>query len=495
MQPSCVFYWDAIPVFFESQCNQGTDDLLWKSPKYKFRVPNLDGDGLLKEIAIDVTGSAPSFPEPSQFMQTAIEHALAQVANISKPRILDVGAGKLRTTLYILRKHRNSKLWAVEYEQLRTSTKQARAMYVQAEGFLDRFNPVVFPHEFVKLTGEFDLAIVANVLGTMPIPAERLLLLQYCHQKVRDKGHLLWYSQHNEGDYAEGGTRCNNATRLGDGFHIGQNRYRTFYRDIPAEEVDQLLLSCGFRFTESIPAGHNIARIYKKSSPNLFAPVLKRSDIEVICKHQAGIPDPLTPEIKVIEPSHKTVAVLPDPNGFSIEDLCIERLSNLGVGGRFATEFHRLSELIMARIFQNSLRKFEIEKEINEGTKRVDIVAKNFANKGFFRRLDSHYHIPCANVFIECKNYNDELANPETDQISTRLRKDRGMFGILIYRKCEDRLLLRTRLKQFLPDRYVIDLDQDDLIKLLRLRKQGGRAQIDDLLEARLDILTLSLKS
>jgi hypothetical protein len=127
---SCVFTWDAIPVFAGSRFDQETIDLLWKSPKYKFRVPQHDGsDGLLKEIAINVTGSAPSFPQLSQFMCAAIEKALSLVAKVPSPRILDVGAGKLRTTLYIMRKAPKSQLWAVEYEELRHSSKQAKAMY------------------------------------------------------------------------------------------------------------------------------------------------------------------------------------------------------------------------------------------------------------------------------------------------------------------------------------------------------------------------------
>jgi hypothetical protein len=128
--------WDVDPVLADPQFDQETIGLLWKSPKYKFRVPLHDGsDGLLKEVAIDVTGSAPSFTEPSQFMRSAIEKALSLIATVRGPRILDVGAGKLRTTLYIMRQSTTSKLWAVEYEQLRTSSEQAQAMYKDAERF------------------------------------------------------------------------------------------------------------------------------------------------------------------------------------------------------------------------------------------------------------------------------------------------------------------------------------------------------------------------
>ena len=477
----------------ESQFDQEAIELLWKSPKYKFRVAHLDGsDGLLKEISIDVTGSAPTFVEPSQYMSDALDRALHLISNISAPRILDVGAGKLRTTIYILNKNNRSKLWAVEYEQLRTATDQARDMYTKAESFKSRFNSVVFPHQFIKLTGSFDLAIVANVLGTMPVPAERLVLLQYCYQRVKNNGYLLWYSQHNEGDYREGGKRCNQTTRLGDGYHVGDLRYRKFYRDIPPEEVDQLLLSAGFRFEESISSGHNIARIYKKSSVNLFKSVLKAGEISAICNGGSKIPEPKGTEIKTVQQSSAAPVVIPNPEEFTLEKICIKRLSNLGLGAAYATDFHRVTELILMRVFQNSLRKFVIEQEINEKTKRVDIVCKNFAEDGFFRRLDSHYHIPSPNVFIECKNYTSDPANPEVDQIANQLKKERGMFALLIYRTCGNRALLRKRLTHFISEgKYIVDLEEKDLIQLLEWRLEGADSAINDFMEERLDLLTL----
>jgi hypothetical protein len=184
--------------------------------------------------------------------------------------------------------------------------------------------------------------------------------------------------------------------------------------------------------------------------------------------------------------------VLPNPKEFSIEKLCVERLSNLGLGGDYATEFHRLTELILTRVFQNNLRKFQIELEINEGTKRVDIVCRNSATDGFFRRLDSHYHIPSPNIFIECKNYRSEIANPEVDQLANRLGKKMGMFGLLVYRKCENRPLLRKRLQRFVSEgKYIVDLDEPDLIQLLELRLHTAESTMNDFMEERLDLLTL----
>lgn len=246
---------------------------------------------------------------------------------------------------------------------------------------------------------------------------------------------------------------------------------------------------------ESTSAGHNLARIYRNTPTNLFHTVLSKGKIEAISKPQSQISEPHDTTIKTVGVSSTTRAIVPDTDEFSIEELCIKRLKALSVGNAYAADFHRLAELILRRVFQNSLRNFTIEKEINEGTKRVDIVARNFADKGFVRRLDSHYHIPSANIFIECKNYRDDPSNPETDQIANRLFKGTGMFGFLIYRACDNRALLRKRLKQFVrEEKYVMDLNQEDLITLLKLRKQGERSKVDDLLEEKLDLLTLQVE-
>ena len=49
--------------------------MIWKSPIYKFRVPENEEDGenaKLKEIVIDVTGSAPPFTEPSEALKSVL---------------------------------------------------------------------------------------------------------------------------------------------------------------------------------------------------------------------------------------------------------------------------------------------------------------------------------------------------------------------------------------------------------------------------------------
>src|SRR5882762_1785479 len=191
---------------------------MWESPKYRFRIPvdlDDDGHGDLKEIVIDVCGSAPSFDSPGQRLGGVFDKFLKDHATKKLVKILDLGAGKLRNTVHILRNRPNSHVWAVEYESLRSSSDQAQAFYKEARAF-PRFHDMSFPHQFIDSNDSFDLILLVNVLSVMPIAAERLLMLQYCFEKLKRDGRLLWYSQYGEPDYAVGGPRCNEKTRCGD---------------------------------------------------------------------------------------------------------------------------------------------------------------------------------------------------------------------------------------------------------------------------------------
>jgi len=48
--------------------------------------------------------------------------------------------------------------------------------------------------------------------------------------------------------------------------------------------------------------------------------------------------------------------------------------------------------------------------KIHGGRKRIDITYSNEAKNGFFAWLSQHY--PSSLIFIECKNYTKDIANP-----------------------------------------------------------------------------------
>ena len=49
----------------------------------------------------------------------------------------------------------------------------------------------------------------------------------------------------------------------------------------------------------------------------------------------------------------------------------------------------------------------------------------------------------CPYVYVECKNYTGEVANPEIDQLSGQFSNRRGRVGILTCRELEDNFIKR----------------------------------------------------
>jgi len=88
-------------------------------------------------------------------------------------------------------------------------------------------------------------------------------------------------------------------------------------------------------------------------------------------------------------------------------------------------------------------------------------------------------------VFVECKNYSKEIANPELDQLAGRFSPQRGKLGFLIGRNFDDRARFLARCKDTATaDRgFIIPLVDDDFIQMLTLIIEGRRHLIDAALE------------
>jgi hypothetical protein len=75
----------------------------------------------------------------------------------------------------------------------------------------------------------------------MPVPSERLLVLQSIRTKLKDDGFVLWYTMHGDKEQI---SRCKPEHKLGDGYYISPNdRYQTFYRDFETYEIDEMFFS------------------------------------------------------------------------------------------------------------------------------------------------------------------------------------------------------------------------------------------------------------
>ena len=137
-----------------------------------------------------------------------------------------------------------------------------------------------------------------------------------------------------------------------------------------------------------------------------------------------------------------------------------------------ADAYHNAVERLLSALFSASLVMPAKEYPIHNGRKRIDIRYIN-AGGGFFGWVAANY--PAANIFVECKNYSGDPANPELDQLAGRFSTSRGKFGILVCRRFKDKRLFMERCRDTAKDDrgFIIALDDDDLRALSAFALDG----------------------
>jgi hypothetical protein len=174
-------------------------------------------------------------------------------------------------------------------------------------------------------------------------------------------------------------------------------------------------------------------------------------------------------------------------------DYLINQFTIIKSGNEDATLYHHLVAGILELVFYPYLICPQIELELHDGRKRIDITFDNAAISGFFHRIHKIHKIPSQYIFIECKNYSRDINNPELDQIAGRFSPNRGKLGLIICRKIENMNLFLDRCRDtHLDDRgIIIPLVDDDLILFLQNVKDGILNSADELLGNRLRIIKM----
>jgi len=133
-----------------------------------------------------------------------------------------------------------------------------------------------------------------------------------------------------------------------------------------------------------------------------------------------------------------------------------------------AHEYERAMEGLLTALFYPSLMHPVRQAPINQGRKIVDLRFANGAKAGFFHWIAKHYTAPY--IFVEFKNYTEDVKNPELDQLSGRFSKSGGEVGILICREISDRKKMDAMCRDTAKDGrgYMIVLDDSDLEALVR---------------------------
>jgi hypothetical protein len=174
-----------------------------------------------------------------------------------------------------------------------------------------------------------------------------------------------------------------------------------------------------------------------------------------------------------------------DNNIPAVCDYLEQKLIEIPPGPEAATRFHRTVVSILDFLFYPYLYAPAIEQEIHEGRKRIDVRFSNGASSGFFQRLPNQAQLPCPFIFVECKNYARDIANPELDQLAGRFSIQRGKVGLLVCRSLNDPELFKRRCRDTHVDHrgLIFPLVDEDLIAGLRARSLGIEATLEDLLE------------
>jgi hypothetical protein len=456
---------------------------VWEKPLYPFRTKKgLDDEDrlILTEVYIDVTGSAPSFDSPEATLSGVFDEVLREFSR-KKLTVLDLGAGKLRNSIYFLNK--GHMVYAVEFESLKDSTDHAKKLMAKAGAHYKNFKKFIFPDEFLKSGEKFDLIILINVLTIMPVPAERWLVLLLCHERLKNNGFILWYSQFGDKDTR---ARCTDDNRISDGWYMGKNRrFKTFFREYYDADLKDMFLACGFEYYKTIKAPANQCRLFKKRKNAPLSRVLNAELIE-----KADIIDPIMPVPKENTPRVVTQGVPIDlldggifkectgnPACLSIETLLENILKKIKTGntGSDANDYETVIALLLSRIFSGDLRNLKLQEEINQGRRRVDFVMTNGATNGFFWHLSERHGFKCPYILFECKNYTEDLKNEEFAQLRDRLQRRIGSVGIIVCRSILDQDKCLKSQQDRLPDTLILVLDDNDISNLLNFHIDEDR--------------------
>lgn len=161
-------------------------------------------------------------------------------------------------------------------------------------------------------------------------------------------------------------------------------------------------------------------------------------------------------------------------------------------GSEHATDYHNLIVGILELLLYPSLSTPKKEQSIHEGRKRIDITFNNSATSGFFFNITAkNPSLPSPFIFVECKNYTGEVANPELDQLSGRFSNRRGRVGILSCRNLDEKGAFMQRCADtFHDDRgLIIPITDEDLILALDLFPTEQVSALEQILEKKYEAI------
>lgn len=220
-----------------------------------------------------------------------------------------------------------------------------------------------------------------------------------------------------------------------------------FYRDFSRKEIHDLLHSTGFTFNSNFKfpsSGNNQAYVFAADGPVLVDESLglthllkgkSKTDFKKVERKTRWKLEDEAAFSKKIKYEAFVPSKVTNSQEINILKTWQHSLSLLSTGRKNASKYHKLIYNILVTIIGNRLKNPRKEEYLAKKSQRVDITFRNERENGFFKQLAEGYHITCTHIFIECKNYDEDIGNPEFGQIVLRLNDVRGQFGIIVCRK------------------------------------------------------------
>ncbi|MHA1285196.1 MAG: hypothetical protein ACTSQP_22075 [Promethearchaeota archaeon] len=406
-----------------------------------------------KEIVIDVTGSAPrSLKDPGKQLKSVFNDIFKKFKPDST-KILDLGAGRLRNAKYFVEK--GFQVYCAEFEEL-FKKGSAPEKYLKELKKYENFHQLIFPKDIFECDLKFNIIFLINVQTVMPIPIERICLFLIARKLIADRGILIWYS-----DPMIRNKKQKYSRKFSDGYLTGQNKKNkeTFYVELHENEIETMIELTGFKIK------YNLSKKLKKYAFRniVYYAIPKKNIIFSKAVNLAELINKGT--------YHKDKFYTND-NFKSILELISEELKLTSPGKKDALKYQNLIAHALKIIFEDQLTDMEVETIAWENLIRIDITFRNMAKEGFFHDIRESNSIYCPYILIECKNYSNDIGNPEYSQLENRLGKKIGKFGLLIVRKVKDKKKCIKHCKKILDnnEKYIIVLEDKDIFDLIEAK-------------------------
>ncbi|ETA72667.1 MULTISPECIES: hypothetical protein [Mesorhizobium] len=237
-------------------------------------------------------------------------------------------------------------------------------------------------------------------------------------------------------------------------------------QDFYNKQISDFLAAEAMRANSSLVRTiRGVRKVYKKDVHKAH-PKTKSLLAELVLKH----PELLNMYKDVAKNQRMAISFGDDDlNITTVCDMLSKEFNDVPPGRDNATRYHRLIIGTLTSLFYPDLIIPQKEWAINDGRKRIDIVYTNAADTGFFAHRRDSAKSNAQIVIVECKNYSDDIANAEFDQLIGRFDDNKGRFGIITCRSVADKLKLHRRCVDAAKSSqgYIIVLTDEDLVAML----------------------------